>query len=291
MVFIGVINSLCISLTHAEPYDLVAGSSSIGFRENDKQNVNIGFKSAFNALLSSENMKCDFQNYGTSEELAQAISKGQVNAFFGSPIEFLRSELYLMPTPLVSGVFSQKLKSKIILVVRKDSDINALEQLKGKKLSTQKTMLGDMGILYIDTLLMEHQLQLTKKFFSEIQVSEKSNTALVDLFFKKVDAALLSESQFEIAAELNPQIRQKTRVLEASEPYLTFVAALTKGTPEQAANSIKNSLLTVNNTTKGRNILSLMKFDGFKEINISDLDDIRKLIEKNKQLKEQQHVH
>jgi hypothetical protein len=34
----------------AEPYRLIAGSSTLGFRENDKQNVNIGFSKVFNEV-------------------------------------------------------------------------------------------------------------------------------------------------------------------------------------------------------------------------------------------------
>lgn len=290
-VFISTIFSLVTTTVSAEPYHLVAGSSALGFRENDKQNVNLGFNSAFNTLLSSENVKCDFKSFDSSEELAKAISKQQVNGFFGSPIEFLQSETYFLTNPLASGVFGQKLKSKILLVVRKDSGINSIEQLKGKKLSTQKSIASDVGGLYMETLFLEHQLPSMKNFFSEIQNSETSNTALVDLFFKKVDVTLMSETQFDIATELNPQLRTQTKILEASEPYLIFVAALSKNTPEQEVNGIKNSLFNVHKTAKGRNILNLMKMQGFQEIASTELDNVRALVEKNKRLKAQQHEH
>jgi hypothetical protein len=290
-VFISAIFSLVTTTVSAEPYHLVAGSSALGFRENDKQNVNLGFNSAFNTLLSSENVKCDFKSFDSSEELAKAISKQQVNGFFGSPIEFLQSETYFLTNPLASGVFGQKLKSKILLVVRKDSGINSIEQLKGKKLSTQKSIASDVGGLYMETLFLEHQLPSMKNFFSEIQNSETSNTALVDLFFKKVDVTLMSETQFDIATELNPQLRAQTKILEASEPYLIFVAALSKNTPEQEVNGIKNSLFNVHKTAKGRNILNLMKMQGFQEIASTELDNVRALVEKNKRLKAQQYEH
>lgn len=290
-VFISAIFSLVTTTVSAEPYHLVAGSSALGFRENDKQNVNLGFNSAFNTLLSSENVKCEFKSFDSSEELAKAISKQQVNGFFGSPIEFLQSETYFLTNPLASGVFGQKLKSKILLVVRKDSGINSIEQLKGKKLSTQKSIASDVGGLYMETLFLEHQLPSMKNFFSEIQNSETSNTALVDLFFKKVDVTLMSETQFDIATELNPQLRTQTKILEASEPYLIFVAALSKNTPDQEVNGIKNSLFNVHKTAKGRNILNLMKMQGFQEIASTELDNVRALVEKNKRLKAQQYEH
>lgn len=298
---INFLTKLCISVwvcgclmampAHSEPYKLIAGSSVLGYLENEKQNVNLGFNSVFNELLSSENIVCQFKNFGSSDELSAAIKSNQVNAFFGSPIEFIKSEAAFLPTPIVSGIFANHLKSKILLIVRKDSGIDSLQQLKGKVLSTQKWVSGDIGGLFLETLLLENKLPTTQRFFAETLSVDTSNKAMVDLFFNKVDVALITEDQYEIATELNPQLKAQTKVLIASEPYLVLVTALTKSTPTQEANAIKNSLLTVNKTAKGRRILGLMKVQNFQEISSSDLDNVRALIEKNKKLSAQRNVH
>jgi len=111
------------------------------------------------------------------------------------------------------------------------------------------------------------------------------------LFFKKADVALINENQFNIAAELNPQLRTNTKILKESEPYLIFVTALSKNTPALEVKGIKNSLLTMQKTTRGRSALNLLKLQGFQEISIAETDNIRALIEKNKRLKAEHHVH
>lgn len=284
-VCIWILSGFIFVSAQAEPYQFIVGSSALGLRENDKQTLNLGFKTVFNELLSTSDVKCNFQSFDSSEELAIAISKNQVNAFFGSPIEFLRSEPFLQSSPIASGVYGNQLKYKILLLVRKDSGISSLEQLQGKRLSTQKWVARDMEGLYLETLLLEHKLPITQNFFSQIQNNETTNSALVDLFFKKVDAALVNESQYEVAAELNPQLRAQTQILEASEPYIIFVTAFTKGMPEQKITDIKNSLFSVEKTSAGRNVLRLMKAQGFKEISVGELDNVRALIAKNKRLK------
>jgi len=206
-IYCWVFCCLMMTVAHAEPYHLIAGSSKLGFRENDKQNINIGFSKVFNEILSSENVKCDFKSTDSSEELYAAIQANQVNAFFGSPVEFIQAEQYFLDSPLASGVFDKELKSKVYLLVRKDSGINSITQLKGKKLVTSKWTTGDLGGLYLETLLLEHKQDLPKQFFSEILTPETSNQALVELFFKKADVALVNANQFNIAAELNPQLR------------------------------------------------------------------------------------
>jgi hypothetical protein len=61
LLLICVLGCQLITLVHAEPYHLIAGSSMLGFRENAKQNVSLGFNAAFNSLLTSANVKCDFK--------------------------------------------------------------------------------------------------------------------------------------------------------------------------------------------------------------------------------------
>lgn len=290
-VYFLIVISHLTSVAFADPYHLVAGSSALGLLENDKQNVTLGFSSAFNSMLGTQNVKCDFKSFDSSDELAKAIEQNQVNAFFGSPVEFLKAESYFLENPIASGIIGNQLKSRILLVVRAESEIKSLAQLRGKKLSIQKFIANDLGGLYLETLLLENKLPLIKNFFLETQSSETSNRALVDLFFKKVDATLLSENYFQIAVELNPQLLLQTRILVASEPYLIFVAALRKGTPPQEIDGIKNSLLNVNKTAKGKSILNLMKVQGFKEISLNDLSNVRDLIAKNQQLKLKQNAN
>lgn len=277
-------------LAHAEVYRLIAGSSELGFIENDKQNVNLGFNSVFNELLSSAHVLCDFKSYENSELLAKAIKEKKVNAFFGSPVEFLKSESSFLSAPIASGLFVKQTKSKILIIVKKDSQFADLTQLKGKKIGMQKSISNDVAGLFLESLLMENNLPLPSQFFSEIVIKDTSNTALVDLYFNKVDAILVNQAQFEIAAELNPQLRLQTKILVASEPYLIFVTALTKETPDSASAAIKDKLLSFHKTAKGRNILRLMKLEGFHEISVKELDNVRALMAKHQQLKAQRHA-
>jgi ABC-type phosphate/phosphonate transport system substrate-binding protein len=176
-------------------------------------------------------------------------------------------------------------KSKIIMLVRKDREISTIDQLKGKKMAAQSGVIQDLGGLYLETLLLEKKLPESHKFFSEIMKTDTSNIALVSLFFKKVDMALMSESEFNIAAELNPQMRLQTKVIAASEPYLSFVAATSKNMPADKMDAIKKGLLNFDKSIKGKSMLRLLKVDGFHVIGLNELASVRELIAKNKQLK------
>ena len=267
------------------PYALVVGSSVIGTRENNKQDVHLGFNALFNSLLASENIQCEFKDFDKSEYLKESIKNKEVNGMFGSPLEYIQSEIWLTNTYLMSGIINDHYKSKILILVRKDSEINSIEQLKGKKIAAQIGVIQDLGGLYLETLLLEKKLPLPSVYFSEIIKTDTSNVALVNLFFKKADVALMSESEFNIAAELNPQMRIQTKVIQASEPYITFVSATSKSVPTEKMEAIKKALLSVEKSNKGRSVLKLVKLDGFKIIGLNELENVRALVEKNRLLK------
>ncbi|HOY69906.1 MAG TPA: PhnD/SsuA/transferrin family substrate-binding protein [Methylotenera sp.] len=272
------------------PFALVVGSSVIGTRENSKQDVHLGFNALFNSLLASENIQCEFKDFDKPEYLKEAIKNREVNGMFGSPLEYIQSEIWLTNAYLMSGLINNQYKSKILILVRKDSETNSIEQLKGKKIAVQRGVIQDIGGLYLETILLEKKLPAPSVYFSEIVKTDTSNVALVNLFFNKADVALMSEGEFNIAAELNPQMRKQTKVIHASEPYITFVSATSKSIPPEKMEAIKTALLNVEKSGKGRSVLKLLKVDGFKVIGLNELENVRALVEKNKQLKAFNHV-
>ena len=285
LFYFSAFNCALVIAADSTPYTLIVGSSVIGTRENAKQDVHLGFNTLFNGLLAVDNIRCEIVDFDNSDELFEALKKNEINSVLGSPLEFIKSESYLTKEYLISGLVSRHYKSRIIILVRKDSEINSIEQLKGKKIAVQRAVIQDLGGLYLETLLLEKKLPAARMFFSEILKPDTSNVALINLFFKKVDMALMSESEFNIAAELNPQMRSQTKVIAASEPFVSFVAATAKIMPPEKMEAIKKSLLNVEKSSKGKNMLRLLKVDGFQVIDLNELASVRALIAKNVQLK------
>lgn len=276
-----VLHILVCSFSFADTYHVIAGNSKLGYREKDQENVNLGFKSAFNTLLAQDEIQCDFKLFDSIDELTKAISNNQVNAFFGSPIEYLRTEDFFNKDALVSATFGDgKTKYKVLLLVSKDSKIQSLSELKDKRLSTNRLSVHDIPGLYLETTLLEKGYGHMKQFFSEIIYTDTSNGALVNLFFDKADAVLVTEMQFNISVELNPQLRKQTLVIAESEPYINFVAALSKTTPQEQVKKINKGLLSVEKTAKGRHVLNLMSIKSFNGIADKEFNNLRNLMKK-----------
>jgi len=279
--------SICALSAHAERYHIIAGSSDKGLHEIEKQNVHLGFSSILNEVLLTEDIRCTIKSYENIDELVTAMQKKEINAFFGSAIEYLDLEPYLIDTHLATAYFDNKLTSSVFLIVRKDSSYHKLEDLKGKTLALKKWYVGvgDISSYYLDTKLMEKQLPVTEHYFSEVLKAETTNRAIVDLFFNKVDAALVTEHQFNVATSLNPQLKKDTRILMASEPYIMLLVAMGKHTPSEFVQPIINSFLETANNPKGRAVLRLMKIERLGKVEVGMLDNVRELMHRHKTLK------
>jgi len=279
--------SVCAVSAHAEKYHVIAGSSDKGLHEMEQQNVHLGFTNVLNEVLSTEDIRCSVKSYNNVAEMVNAMQKKEINAFFGSAIEYLDLEPYLLDTHLSSAYFGNNLTSKVLLLVGKDSNYHKLEDLKGKKIALKKWYagVGDISTYYLDTKLMEKQLPVIEHYFSKVLETNTANRAVVDLFFNKVDAALVTEYQFNIATSLNPQLKKGIKILKASEPYLMLLVALAKDTPSELIQPIQTSFLETANNAKGRAVLRLMKIERLGKVEVGMLDNVRELMHQYKTLK------
>lgn len=260
------------------------GGTALGLRDFKQQDIEIGFRSALNESLTKEGIVTEFTVYKSNDSLQSAIKNKEVDFFFGTPLEFLSMASFIDKTVIVSGHMNGKYKMRLYLLVRKDANIQSLQSLHHKSIYIPGWLLDDIGGLYLDTQLLEKKLTTYSTFFSKIQKSKSSNESILNLFFNKTDAALVTDTEFEIATELNPQIKSELMILQTSEAYPSFVSSGLIHTDVHIKQKILKSALDLGSTIKGKNILLLMKCAGFKPIAFDELSNVSSLLLKHQQL-------
>jgi len=101
------------------------------------------------------------------------------------------------------------------LLVRKDSDINSFSDLIGKHIAL--TELDNMQELYLKHLMLQKNKKTATECFSSFIYNKKGSTSILNLFFKKVDVAVVSQRSYNLATELNPQLKRQLKVLHHSK--------------------------------------------------------------------------
>ncbi len=230
-----------------------------------------------------------------AQELADVVNVDIKNHFY-KDIDKLRADIEAKKVDMVSAshlIFATELNSdlfqdgfetvtndeksnnKLLLLTHYDSSIDSLKALKGKKVARIKN--HDMEKLYIDTQLKKAQKQISDRYFGKNIYVKQYSKAILKLFFKKVDAAFVTQSSFDLAAELNPQIKKKLRVLESADLHLKSFALFRKGVEQEKIDIFFKEALRLHESQRGKQILTVFKADRIKKSDINDLKSVRAL--------------
>ena len=171
---------------------------------------------------------------------------------------------------------------KYLLLVHEDSPYQDIIDLKGKKLSLMRW--DEIGELFLNTLLLDERQQTIFQFFSSIDQRDKPSQVLLSVFFKQSDACIVTDLSLKMMTELNPQVGKKLRILKASPGMVMGFGFFRKNYAKEYKERIIDSILNLNESVRGKQVLLLFKSERFKEINESDMDTMKQLLLRNKKL-------
>ncbi|MEW8562769.1 MAG: PhnD/SsuA/transferrin family substrate-binding protein, partial [Candidatus Thiodiazotropha sp.] len=129
----------------------------------------------------------------------------------------------------------------------------------------------------------------TEQFFSSMVANTDINSVIIDLFFNKADAALVTDTSYRIASELNKQISQSLEVLIASKPIPPIVIGVNKSVPVNFPDKVDEMLANLDDYPKTVHLLSLFKADTIVKINDDDLQSARHLKQEYEKLIERDY--
>jgi ABC-type phosphate/phosphonate transport system substrate-binding protein len=182
--------------------------------------------------------------------------------------------------PVVRG---QEDGVEMLILVQAKSKFKSLKDLRGKHFIRLGN--NDLEDLYINTIFQRKFHKDTKEFFQKTSTVKKYTKAIMKLFFKKADAALVSKQSFELAAELNPQIAKKLK------PIYNFTIKASNGSffkkkySKQNIEIYRKIALSLHKTPRGKQILQVFKADYIVQNSIEDIRHIKAMQQEYKRLK------
>jgi ABC-type phosphate/phosphonate transport system substrate-binding protein len=162
---------------------------------------------------------------------------------------------------------------RFFLLVNKKSKIHSLKELKNKRIALLEK--DSIQELYIDTLLLENEGVESNEFFREKVYQAKFSRALLKLFFNRIDACIVSEYVWDIAVELNPQIKNRLRIIDKSPDIFPpiSVTLIRKESPEYSKmyKSFASDLRKNTRTTQFLNMYQVVESIKINESNIKPI--------------------
>ncbi|MEW8050205.1 MAG: PhnD/SsuA/transferrin family substrate-binding protein [Candidatus Thiodiazotropha sp.] len=230
-------------------------------------------------------MNSEIKIYEDRSKLIHDLSENRIDAVFTNIIDHFALEHLIDTDYIYTLIYGSSVQQKVYLLTRKKDYINDLKDLQGKIISIPNGHY--LGKLFLDVELRKQGFSGPEDFFSNIEQTIDTNTAVVDLFFGKTDCALVSDIAFELAAELNKQIPQDLEVLIASKYMVPQIIAINKNVPHSIFQKVDDFLAMAHENPRIKHLLALFRAKKFVKVKQEQLIESRRLLDEYEALLKQ----
>ncbi|MET0065769.1 MAG: PhnD/SsuA/transferrin family substrate-binding protein [Candidatus Thiodiazotropha sp.] len=253
------------------------GGSLESIHDSSVTDAEIGFRLIFNSMLEDIHESFSIKIYDDNEALIQSFKSGKIEGILVSSLEFLKLDEYLHPSGRYAVQYGPELKQPYLVLVRKADKDFKLSNLRGGRLSYGNGHL--VGKRFLDVILMQQGYPVSERFFADIETVKEVNTSIVDLYFGKVDVALVPKHNYDLALELNPQLAQKLRILMQSKPMIYQAFGMRNDFPQRRLDRIDSRVLNPIPKARTDKLFKTFRIKGIDKITFESLREVIELDE------------
>jgi phosphate/phosphite/phosphonate ABC transporter binding protein len=183
--------------------------------------------------------------------------------------------------PLVTSLNEGEASYVSFLVVRSDSGIKTLKDLKGKKFSFINKE-STSGYLIPRVMFAEDGVKKPSEYFSKIEFSPDHLSSMIAVYNGYVDGGIVSKSVFT-SKEAEKYIKDLHVVMKTEKIPQGCIVVRGDLEPDYVK-KLKEALLEVGKTSDTIEIKRKLRIDGYVEAKDSDYKRIREIVKKNEEL-------
>lgn len=235
------------------------GGSLEALHDRAVTDAEIAFQLIFNELLAEIDIQFQIKIYDDHDLLIEKFKRGDLHAIFLSSLGFFDIDDLIHPTGRYVVQYGDSIKQRSLVLVNRNTRQPDLESLRNGKFCYSTGHL--IGRRFLDVNLMEQGLPHSDLFFNQVVEVKDANTAIVDLYFEKIDVVVVPENSYLLALELNPQIGQAIEVLTSSEPMIYQIVGLRYDFPQKLIDRIEPYILSKNHSPRVRQMFKNFKMN------------------------------
>jgi len=209
------------------------------------------------------------------EEMDRLLEKGEVKIAFVCSYPYIKDReafgVELLVVPKVDG----KTTYHSYIIVHKDSPIKSFAELKGRTFAFTDPR-SNSGRLY-PVYLLKTMGTTPEDFFKKVIYSYSHNKSIELVAKKRVDGAAVESIVFEYMLKRGSPYASQVKVIKRSPPFGIPPVVVTKDIRPDLKERIRNILLNMHRTDRGRKILNSMDIEGFVIGSDSAYDSIREM--------------
>lgn len=271
------------SVKGAEEKSYNIGVSSGAFGSVNNNDASAALKAWSTMIEKEQKLKVRFQTHlltGSSAELQKFFISGEFDGIALSTKELLESNL--SPEYVYAGKREKGFSVNYLIVSHSQGGVASPEDLVDCNIVTFDNNQMITSLQWLEMILFKHANG--KKKIPPVIVDSPSK-AILKVFFRQSDAALITKEAFILACELNPQLKKDIRVICESPPLIPFIFILrpsAKADPDRML--LEKIILDIGNSKAGRQILMIIQSSNLVKKPVSILDTTYKFLNEHDHL-------
>jgi phosphonate transport system substrate-binding protein len=262
----------------------ITGYSVKSVSDVDPRDAEAALKVWSSDLAGQFGFKLTISLYDNVDKLVADFMSKKLDFMVITSVDYLRMAKILKAKPDVAQYRSGKPTLKYLVLAATDIQKASLEPLRNKKVSILKA--NPMAQMFLDTFLMQSKLPSSERFFAAVDEKSKESQAILDVFFGKSAACVVTDTAFQTMTELNPQVGRKLQILSESPDLIGIVGFFRPDyPPDHKKKAIQGMSSDYKKHERSKQITLLFNVEKMDIITDSQLDSVRKLVSDYDRLK------
>jgi phosphonate transport system substrate-binding protein len=265
---------------------LRVGFSSRVFPDVDQRDAQIAMEMWTRELARGMGFKTPPQTeiFKNAGDLLDAVKRGELTFVTLTAIEFLQNRDKSPIAPTFVNANNAGKGRQYVLIARQDSGIRSVSDLSNRSITLMLSTKHELSHIWLDVQLMKAGHPDHTRFFRQAKESTSASQAIMGVFFKQSDAALVSRASLETSTTLNPQVGKHMTIIAESKGLHGDVSCIPTMVDEKMKRTLEKAALHLHETTAGKQIFTMFQLERIIPFNPSYLDGTVELLRERDRL-------
>jgi phosphonate transport system substrate-binding protein len=216
--------------------------------------------------------------FSDSKSMAEAIRRGELDMVSLPGIEYLRIRETIPLIPSFVGAHNNGMGTRYVLITRRDSGIRSIADLEGKTLLDPCANKHEAGHVWLDVVLMREGKGNPAAFFRQVKETAKVSQAIMGVFFRQADGAIVTRAGLDASRLLNPQLDRQLMVLAESRNLSDGITCFPATLSEKTRRALAHAITRLSISTTGRQLFTIFQTSGVIPFQPACLEGIEDLL-------------